>query len=258
VLRVIVNCGWCENEIARCLTSLRMQTFAPWRAIVTVDRTGDATFRNAVLAAGGDSRITVVQNERPCYPMENILRASANAAPEDVIVIVDGDDWLATDRALAIIAETYAREDCWMTYGSWISNDAREPGLWPPYDDDTRDFRGAPWRATAVRTWKKWLFDLIDDDDLRDEDGRYFRRTEDMACMLPLLEMSTTRRAKHIGEALLLYNRLTRKPSGPELTDEGKRNGPYLRAKRPYAPLATRPGAQPAIQAIHEVAMNRV
>lgn len=255
MLRIIVNCGWCEREIARCITSLRVQTFARWRAIVTVDRTGDATFCNAVLAAGSDPRITVLQNERPRYPMENILRASADAAPEDVIVIVDGDDWLVTERAFAVIAATYTRENCWMTYGSWVSNDPAEPGLWPAYPDDTTDFRHAPWRATAVRTWKKWLFDRIDDDDFRDEEGRYFRRTEDLACMLPMLEMSTTRRARHIAEPLLLYNRLPRKPSGSELADEGRRNGPYLRSKRPYAPLLNIP---PTIRPIHEATLPPV
>lgn len=244
MLHVIVNCGRCENVVARCIASLQSQTVTDWRAHVTADRKGDDTFRNAVAASAGDRRFDVVQNERTCYPMENILRAIARSDPDpdDVIAIVDGDDWLVTDRAFEIITRTYERTGCWVTYGSWISNDPQKvPGLWPPYDEGTTDFRSAPWRGTAVRTWKKWLFDLIDDRDFRDPCGRYYRRTEDAACMLPLLEMSTTRRARHIVEPLVLYNCVGRMSSGPELVDEGKRNMPYLRSRSAYRPLAERP-----------------
>ena len=33
-----------------------------------------------------------------------------------------GDDWLADDDALRMIAKAYEQFDCWMTYGSWLSN----------------------------------------------------------------------------------------------------------------------------------------
>ncbi|HWW59823.1 MAG TPA: glycosyltransferase family A protein [Thermoanaerobaculia bacterium] len=257
MLHVIVNCGWCENVIARCISSLRSQTVTEWRAHVTVDRSGDDTFRNAVAASAGDPRFDIVQNARRRYPMDNILRAIArsHADADDVIVIVDGDDWLIDDRAFETITGTYETTGCWVTYGSWISNDPRkERGMWPPYEDGETDFRAAPWRGTAVRTWKKWLFDLIDDRDFRDESGRYFRRTEDAACMMPLIEMATTRRAKHIAEPLMLYNCAERISSGPELVDEGKRNMPYLRSRRAYRPLAERPCAPPNTQRFEEEA----
>ena len=62
-----------------------------------------------------------------------------------------------------------------MTYGSWVSNDPAHQGMprgmWPAYPEDTADFRRADWLHTAVRTWKKWLWDLVDDRDFRDESG---------------------------------------------------------------------------------------
>ena len=239
VLHIVVNCGFCEREVVRCIESLRMQTFAEWRAWVNCDRKGDATYRNAVAAAAGDDRFDVVQNERRRYPMENILRtlARSGAGADDVIAIVDGDDWLITRHALAIVADAYARDDCWLTYGSWISDDPRQPGRWPPYPDGTTDFRSAPWLGTAVRTWKRWLFDLIDDADFRDETGRYLRLTEDVACMLPMLEMATTRRARHIAEPLLIYNRLNPQNIGKVMHEEGLAMAARLRARRPYERL---------------------
>ena len=66
--------------------------------------------------------------------MENTIRAirRSRAEPDDVIVILDGDDWLITDRALERIALEHEDDDCWLTYGSWISNRRRAPGTGIP------------------------------------------------------------------------------------------------------------------------------
>ena len=242
MLKVIVNCGLAEEFIGQCLGSLLMQGFGDWEAFVTVDQLGDRTAAMAVEAAGGDRRIHVTQNEVRLYPMQNLIRAigRSGAAPDDAIVVLDGDDWLIDEHALARIAGLHAQEDVWMTYGSWVSNRPTNPGRWPPYPDGTTDFRGAPWLGTAIRTWKKWLWDLVDDADRLDQDGHYFRVTEDLACMFPMLEMSTTAHARHIPEALMLYNRYSRHDDGDAMCREGIRNMEFLRSRRPYAPLAGR------------------
>src|SRR5207237_240985 len=92
--------------------------------------------------------------------------------------------------------------------------------------------------GTALRTWKRWLFDLIDSRDFRDEHGRWLRVSEDLACMFPMLEMATTRRAHHIAEPLMLYNRLSHHDPKRRLAEEGIRNAAWLRTKPRYAPLS--------------------
>lgn len=238
MLKIVINCGLCEDFIGPCLESVRAQTFADWQALVTVDRRGDRTWERAVEAAAGDPRVVITRNQRRLFPMENLVRAirRSTAEPDDVIVILDGDDWLLTERALERIATEYAREDCWLTYGSWISNQEGHPGRWPAYARDA-DYRSERWLGTALRTWKKWLFDLIDDADLRDAKGRYFRVSEDVACMLPMLEMATWRRARHIAEPLMLYNRFSHHDPKRRLKNEGLRNIADLRARPRYAPL---------------------
>lgn len=249
MLKLIINCGLCEEYIGLCLQSVRMQTHADWQALVTVDRRGDRTFERAVEAAEGDERIVITRNRRRLFPMENIVRAirRSNADPEDVIVILDGDDWLLSDRALERIAAAYEEsDDCWMTYGSWISNQESRPGRLPAYAHNA-DFRAEPWLGTAIRTWKKWLFDLIEEDDLRDSKGRYFRMSEDLACMLPMLEMATTRRARHIAEPLMLYNRLSHHDPKRRLKNEGLRNIADLRSRPAYTALPAKVVHEPRI-----------
>lgn len=242
MFRVIVNCGLCQPFIGECLASLRRQTRTDWQAQVTIDRDGDGTFEGALAARGSDERIVITRNPERLYPMRNVLAAVERSAagPEDVIVILDGDDWLIDDRALETIARAYD-SGCWLTYGSWIGNHDGRPGRWPPYPDDTRDFRQAPWLATAVRTWKKWLFDRIDRRDFCDAQGQYLRVAEDVACMFPLLEMATTRRARHIAEPLMLYNFLSDHDPGPALAREADRVKEWLRARPRYAPIHNPP-----------------
>jgi glycosyltransferase involved in cell wall biosynthesis len=242
-LKLIVNCGPCEKYIGQCIDSVRGQTYSNWKAYVTVDACRDGTYDVALRAAGRDRRVHVVSNERRMYSMCNLVRAvrRSRAAPDDVFVALDGDDWLAHKGALSIIADTYARHNCWMTYGSWISNwverNGERTGMWPAYPDGTTNFRRVRWLGTAVRTWKKWLWDRIDDRDLRDGTGGYYRVSEDQAVMLPMLEMSTTRMARHIGEALMIYNQTNPWNCGLHMSAEMNRNALHLDKQKPYHPL---------------------
>jgi glycosyltransferase involved in cell wall biosynthesis len=245
-LKLIINCGPCEKYIGQCLDSVRSQTYPDWKAYVTVDACRDGTYDAGMRAAGRDRRIHVVANKSRLYSMHNLVRTirRSRAAPEDVFVVLDGDDWFAHKDALRMIADTYSRHDCWMTYGSWISNclgnDGVRPGMWPAYPDGATNFRRIRWLGTAVRTWKKWLFDRIDDRDLRDATGGYYRVSEDQAVMLPLLEMSTTRKARHIANGLMVYNQMNPWGSGLHMAAEMERNAVHLERQTPYRPLAAK------------------
>lgn len=248
MFRVVINCGPAEAYIAKCLESLRSQTFTQWTACVTVDPSGDRTFAEAVNAAASDARIDIVSNTERQYSMVNLISAisRSGAAPDDVIAILDGDDWFATPDALRIIHDTYTRTECWMTYGSWVADQAelagsQRGGRWPAYSPDTSDFRRAPWLGTAVRTWKRWLWDLIDDRDFRDSDGNYFRVTEDQAAMMPMLEMSGISRARHIADVLMVYNRSSPHACGLTREEEMFRNARYISSLAPYSRLLAKP-----------------
>jgi len=240
--RIIVNCGPCEEYIAKCLRSIRAQSDVDWRAYVTVDACEDGTFEAAITAVEADTRFLIRRNRTRRYAMRNLIEGidQSCAAEQDVIVVLDGDDWFATHDALRIIRRAYRQEDCWMTYGSWVPNRLGMRGLWPAYPEGTSDFRNCEWRATAVRTWKKWLWDRIDDRDFRDAEGNYFRVTEDQAAMLPMLEMSGTERARHIPDILMVYNRISPHAVCYTRRDEMLANAEFVRRKPPYRRLEMR------------------
>lgn len=241
--KIIINCGPCEDFIGACLASVKEQTWADWQAFVTVDRCGDDTYARAIAAAAGDPRIHIHRNETRRYSMYNLIQAirRSNAEPEDVIACLDGDDWFCDVNALRKIAAAYDRHDCWLTYGSWLSNLERKgkgrDGRWPAYPDGNVDFRRHPFLGTAVRSWKRWLWDHLEDADLRNDSGGYVRVSEDQMVMIPLLEMSGTSRARHIPDPIMIYNRLTKYVHEDSIAAEGLRNGDRIDRRPPYRRL---------------------
>lgn len=241
--KIIINCGPCEDYIGLCFDSLRAQTHRGWEAFVTIDACADDTAERAWAARRGDGRIDIRVNAERRYAMSNLVHAvgRSGAGPHDIIVILDGDDWLASDRALERIVAEYRQRECWMTYGSWVTNDpsrtGASAGLWPAYPEGTTRFRETTWLGTAVRSWKKWLWDLVDDRHFRDEEGNYIRIAEDQATMLPMLEMSGTGKARHIPDALMIYNRLTPHACGKIHLDLMRQTAAYVRSLPAYRPL---------------------
>jgi glycosyltransferase involved in cell wall biosynthesis len=251
MMKIIVNCGPAEQYIGPCLASIRGQSEPDWQAYVNIDPSGDATYHAALLARAGDARIQIRLNKKWQGPMINLVRGvrRSNAKPEDLIVVLDGDDRFATPDALRIIHDTYRLYDCWLTYGSWLSDLGDAQGRWPAYPEDLTDFRGYRWLGTGVRTWRRWLWDLIDDTDFRDTSGKYLRVTEDQAVMLPMLEMSGPR-ARHIPDVLMVYTRSSRHAVVYTRREEMLANEVYVRTLPPYSRLIEKPDSLSAVRSL--------
>ena len=213
MLILLINCRSCAEWIIPCLQSVQEQSVWNWQAFITVEPSTDDMARRAEEFTRTDSRFSVKVNNRRKYSLANQVSAISRSGsdPEDVIISLDGDDRFITKDALKIIADAYSDPNVWMTYGSWVSPGkfGEKAGMWPAYPEETTDFRNSRWLGTAVRTWKRWLWDRLPDKQLRDADGNYFRIAEDRVIMIPLLEMCGTEHARHIGEPLMEYNQVS-------------------------------------------------
>ena len=83
-----------------------------------------------------------------------------------------------------------------------------------------------------MRSFKTHVWNKIDIEDLKDEDG-FYKMAYDQAIMLPMLEMSRER-AEYISEILYVYNR-----DNPNNVDKVKQQEQYktaqnIRKKRSY------------------------
>ena len=238
MLQVLITAYNCPVFLQRCLRMLRAQRMQTWRAWVTDDVSTDATGQWADLCARSDSRITVLHNSRKYWQVGNydqvIQRTELH--PEDVCVLLDGDDWFPDNDVLGRVLLAYRDPAVWITWGNYRKHNGR-PGCSAPVADVTQ-LRQANWHTSHLRTFKAFLWRAIRREDLLDAAGEwYLTAAGDMAFMFPMLEMATNAHARFLPEINYVYN-----GSNPQNDDKVHRqeqlDGDRLVRGRPaYSPL---------------------
>ena len=162
---------------------------------------------------------------------------SENITADDINIILDGDDWLSSRNVLSHLDKTYSETDTLMTYGTYVyypnGNIGVEPSAYPNDVIEKNSFRHDKWRASHLRTFKKKLFDYINLEDLKDDDGVFYKTAYDQALMLPLLEIAGPR-SMYIDKIMHVYNR-----ENPLNVDKVKQRLQFntaqkIRSKKPY------------------------
>ena len=239
--KIVVPFFNCEKWIKKCIDSVKKQKYKNFECLLVDDASTDMSVEIVKKEISGDSRFNLIQNEDKKYALANIVNAikEFNCKDDDVVILLDGDDWLASSSTLNKLCDSY--DDKLMTYGSYVLNPSGvrgpEPSKYPDEVIKTNSFRKDQWRASHLRTFKYGLWKHIDHDDLKDENGDYYKMTYDQAIMLPLLEMAGNR-STYIPEILHVYNK-----DNPLNIDKNKAQEQHalaqtIRSKKPYNKLA--------------------
>lgn len=247
----------CADWVDRCLGSVLSQTYPHFKLVMVDDCSTDGTLERARKRVGDDPRFVLLANTERRFPLANIVRASAEAGgrPEDVLVILDGDDWLAHDRVLEELAALYADPEVWMTYGSHqLSHAPRRWDRWrrrvvrgkvyryPEVVSELAAYRYYDFIAAHLRSYRRFLWDALRDEDLRDGDQGYYRAAADAVTMWPMLEMATPKHWRYVSQILYVYNnKHSLSENRPGSRPEQLRVAMKIRAKPPYAPLERAP-----------------
>lgn len=219
-----------EQWLEQTINSIRGQSYGNFRCFLGDDMSTDSSAEVVANAIRNDPRFQLIRHREKKFSMGNIATLIDIARPddEDVIVLVDGDDYLAHPDVLQKLADIYKECDCWMTHGSYRGIQASEKDPickpYPPEILENGSFRQVKWRAShlktfkyklwkrirpdaftiteeefnrarwrafwsgKIRTWLNWL--KIRHTDLIDPSGRYIRRCDDKAFTFPMLEMA--------------------------------------------------------------------
>lgn len=197
-----------EKWIKLNIESVLAQTYKNYECFYVDDMSTDNTVN--ILSSYKDERINIIKNTEKKYALQNIYETIifSNPDDEDVIVLLDGDDWLYTDKALEAVENCY-KDNTLLTYGNYIHSSSRTiPANVKSYEDNiikNNLFRNDTWRASHLRTFKYKLWKNIDLQDLKDSNFKFYRMAWDLAIMFPMLEMSSER-TKCINDILYVYN----------------------------------------------------
>ena len=237
--KVIIPVYNSEGWIAQAIESVKAQNYSNFSCFIGDDISTDTTYERCVQATSHLKNFHTVRNKEKKYALQNIydLIAQSNPSPEDVIVVLDGDDWLSSRNVLSRLNEYY-NDGCMLTYGSFVefprATIGAEASEYPKHVIENNSFREDTWRASHLKTYKYSLWKDIDPEDLKDEDGKFFEMTYDQAMMSPMLEMAGDR-AKYVPEVTYVYN--TQNPNAVNKTRAQKQHSlmKKIRKKQRYA-----------------------
>jgi len=218
------NGAWVEKT----LESACRQNYSNFRIVYIDDGSEDGSFELVKDLAQENSLVTLVHNEKKLGVLANYLQAISSFEPDDIVVVLKGEDWLAHEWVLSRLNQYYANPDLWITYG--------QSRLYPTYTmgnakefDRTLKVRSQPFSAGPLHSFYANLFQQIAEEDLG-----FFAGAE-LAYMLPMLEMADGH-AVFVPEIFYIENQLGSKEDG-ELE---ARCVKAIRKLSAYAPLMKR------------------
>jgi glycosyltransferase involved in cell wall biosynthesis len=197
-----------EEYIERCVGSIIAQKHSDFKCYLIDDMSTDSSVSKAKDMIIGDDRFTLIVNTEKKYKTLNFVDVLKDETinDNDIVVEIDGDDWLPNSTTLNRIDEVYSNNDVWITNGNFKYASGPMGFSAPQTNFDT--LRVDRFTASHLRTWKVFLWRNIKDEDHKDMDGNYLSINADLAYMLPMLEMAGPEHYKYLPEVNLVYNDL--------------------------------------------------
>lgn len=239
--KIVVPAYNCPEWIGRCLDSIAEQTFRAFDVCVIDDASPHPDQRAIIEEHCQRNGWQSYFNEINQGALANIVKGIQSLHPrdEDVIITIDGDDWLYDRHVLQKLHDIYASEAIYLTYGQFATYPRWNIGSCRPVAPEVierGELRKIPWCFSHLRTFKYLLWRNIRDADLRDESGEYYRVTWDLAFMYPMLEMAAFH-FRFIDDITYVYNKANPINDHKVHRERQQRTEAAIRAKPPYAPL---------------------
>lgn len=210
---IICPCYNVQQTIEKTINSILLQNYFDYRCIIIDDFSNDNTVNIIKTKILNNSNFILSANKERKYSLNNIYDAihQYSTNNEEIIIILDGDDFFASNDVLSYLNEFYNSNKCWLTYGSYVNMSNMERGKFakqlPELVIKTNTFREFEWCTSHVRTFKSFLFKMIEKKDLCDLNNNFYTITGDLAIMFPMLEMSAER-SFYIDKILYIWNDL--------------------------------------------------
>ena len=161
------------------------------------------------------AQFILIKNKIKRYCLGNYLFVIERFCPDNAVLITyDGDDWFANNNVLSYLNSVYQDKNVWLTYGNSLDYPSNKkcrfclplnPKLIEK-NEIRENCKKNDWFVHHLRSFYTWLFRKIEYKDFSDENHALFKHTEDVAFMLPMIEMAGIR-TKYLNKILYIYNR---------------------------------------------------
>lgn len=196
-----------EKYIERCLFSILTQTYENFVCYITDDLSTDKSLELVKKFIKTDKRFILIENTEKKYQPGNydqIIRNNSKIDDNDIIVEIDGDDWLPDSKVLERVYKLYSNKDVWIANGSFMYSTGQHG--FSSKQKITFNLRKERFTASHLRTWRAFLWRSILEEDLKDENGVYWKVTGDLSFMYPMLEMAGEEHYRFMNDINYVYN----------------------------------------------------
>ncbi len=231
-----------EQWVEKNLKSVIAQDYSNYRIIYVNDKSDDQTLNKmyqTLLESQGPIDFRVINNTHRKGALANLYNAIHSCKDHEIVLTLDGDDWLANDQVLKKLNEVYSgTKPIWLTYGSFLYFPAGYVAdliAIPEEVIKNNAFRRFRHVQSHLRTFYAGLFKKIKIEDLLCN-GEFFTMTWDWAMMFPMIEMAGERHF-FITDVLYVYNRLN--PINDDKVNQRLQDdlASYIREMPPYQRL---------------------
>lgn len=200
----VVSCFWnAENYIPNCIKTLKNQADKNFEVYLIDDMSTDNTVGVVKKLIEGDNRFKLIVNTEKKFKLKNLDDLISSFDDDDIVVELDGDDFLLTNTVIEEVRKFYADGTIWLTNGSFMYTNGT-PGFSSEVNPET--VRTSTFTFSHLRTWKSFLWKAIPKEYFMDEDGTYFKSAPDVAYTLPLLELSGKEHYRFNPKIFYVYN----------------------------------------------------
>lgn len=199
-----IVCVWnAEKYIKNCIKTLKSQTDVDFKVFIIDDISTDNTVEIAKTLTKDDSRFNVIVNTEKKFKLKNLDELITTFDDDDIIIELDGDDFLLNSDVVGDIREVYSDGKVWLTNGSFMYSNGNQ-GFSSKCNPET--VRKDSFTFSHLRTWKTFLWKSIPKDYLKDENGEYFKSAADVAYTFSLLELAGEENYRFLSKLYYVYN----------------------------------------------------
>ena len=199
-----------EKYYQKNLDSIFFQNYQNYRVIYVNDASTDDTYdlvKEYIEERNLEDRIDVIDNPSNMGAMYNWIKMIHSCEDEEIIVSLDGDDYLAGKNVLSRINRAYQEDRVWVTYGQYkrLPNLIGHSKAWKIKDLENGMHRNVEFQWSHLRTFYAGLFKKIPIESFKTKEQEFFPIACDVAIMMNLIDIAPSH-VFFIPDVLYVYN----------------------------------------------------
>ena len=211
IVTSVYNSG---DIICKTLQSVYDQNYPQkcYRHVVINDASTDTTDTviKKWLADHHEHKVEYIINNKRLGSCANNTRGFRMAKPGDLVVELNGDDWLYDESTISFLNKVFACKKVWMTYNSSVDTSGKRlswTGKIPADVVKNNSYRDVNWVSSHPHAFRAELFSHVSETDLIDPSTKnYWQASADHAHYMPMLELAGGH-ARHMYSSLYVYNK---------------------------------------------------